>query len=52
MSGPKVLGIIGCQVLEDEMAALTQNSIKYSACIKLMASKITVLRTIATQGRK
>jgi flagellar basal body rod protein FlgB len=39
-------------VLEDEMAALTQNSIKYSACVKLMASKINVLKTIATQGRR
>ncbi len=39
-------------VLEDEMADLTQNSIKYSACVKLMASKINVLRSIATQGRR
>lgn len=39
-------------VLEDEMASLTENSVKYSAFVKLMSSKISVLRTIATQGRR
>ena len=39
-------------VLEEEMAAMTENSIKYSAYIKLLSSKLNVLRTIATQGRK
>ena len=39
-------------VLEDELAALTENSIKYSSLVKLMSSKINVLRTIATQGRR
>ena len=39
-------------VLEDELSALTSNSVKYSAYVKLMAAKINILRTIATQGRK
>jgi flagellar basal body rod protein FlgB len=39
-------------VLEDEMAALADNSIKYSSYVKLLTSKINVLRTIATQGRR
>lgn len=39
-------------VLEEELAALTENSIKYSTYVKLLSSKINVLRTIATQGRR
>jgi len=39
-------------VLEEELAALTENSMKYSAYVKLLSSKINVLRTIATQGRR
>ena len=39
-------------VLEEEMAALTENSIKYSSYVKLLSTKINVLRTIATQGRR
>ena len=39
-------------VLEDEMAALAENSGKYSAYVKLMTSKIGVLRSIATQGKR
>ena len=39
-------------VLEEEMAALSQNSIKHSAYIKLLASKINILHTVSTQGRK
>lgn len=39
-------------VLEEELAALTENSIKYSAYVKLLSSKINILRTIATQGRR
>jgi flagellar basal body rod protein FlgB len=39
-------------VLEEELAALTDNSIKYSAYVKLLSSKMNVLRTIATQGRR
>ncbi len=38
--------------LEDEMAALAENSGRYSAFVKLMTSKIGVLRTIATQGKR
>jgi len=39
-------------VLEDELSALTDNSIKYSSYVKLLSSKINNLRTIATQGRR
>ena len=37
-------------VLEEELANLTKN--KYSEYVKLMASKINVIKTIATQGRR
>ncbi len=39
-------------VLEEEMAALSDNSIRYSAMSKLMTSKLNIWRTVATQGRK
>jgi flagellar basal body rod protein FlgB len=39
-------------VLEDELAALTDNSIKYSSYVKLLSSRINIMRTIATQGRR
>ena len=39
-------------VLEDELAALTENSTRYSAYVKLITSKISILRSIATQGRR
>ena len=39
-------------VLEDELAALTENSVKYSACTKLLVAKLNVLKTIVTQGRR
>ncbi len=39
-------------VLEEELAALSENSIRYSAYVKLISSKINVMRTIATQGRR
>lgn len=39
-------------VLEEELASLTDNSMKYSSYVKLMTSKMNVLRTIATQGRR
>ncbi|MBU0686348.1 MAG: flagellar basal body protein [Candidatus Margulisbacteria bacterium] len=38
--------------LEEEMAALTQNSTRYSSYVKLMSSKLNILKTIASQGRK
>lgn len=38
--------------LEDELASLTKNSIKYSSYVKLLTSKFNILRTIATQGRR
>jgi len=38
--------------LEDEMAALAENSGRYTSFVKLMTSKIGVLRTIATQGKR
>ena len=39
-------------VMEEELSALTENSIKYSSYVKLLSSKFNVLRTIATQGRR
>jgi flagellar basal body rod protein FlgB len=39
-------------VLEEEMASLTENSIKYSSYVKLLSTKINVLRNIVTQGRR
>lgn len=39
-------------VLEEELSALTENSIKYSSYVKMLSSKINVLRNIATQGRR
>jgi len=39
-------------VLEDELASLTENSVRYSAYVKMMVSKLGVLRSIATQGKK
>ncbi|MFA5113943.1 MAG: flagellar basal body protein [Candidatus Margulisiibacteriota bacterium] len=39
-------------VLEDELAQLTANSVRYSAYTKLIASKLNVLKTVATQGRR
>jgi flagellar basal body rod protein FlgB len=39
-------------VLEDEMARLSRNSITYSAYVKLLESKMSVLRSVVTQGRK
>ncbi|OGB90249.1 hypothetical protein A2625_02870 [candidate division WOR-1 bacterium RIFCSPHIGHO2_01_FULL_53_15] len=39
-------------VLEEEMAALAENSGRYSAYVKMMTSKMSVLRSIVTQGRK
>jgi flagellar basal-body rod protein FlgB len=39
-------------MIEEEMAALSENSVRYSAYVKLISSKMNVLRTIATQGRK
>jgi len=39
-------------VMEDEMAALSENSVRYSSYVKLMSSKLGVLRNIASQGRK
>ena len=38
--------------LEDELADLTRNSVKYSSYVKLLTSKLNILRSIATQGRK
>ena len=39
-------------ILEEEMASLSRNSISHSAYVKLLASKINVLHTVSTQGRK
>lgn len=39
-------------VLEEEMAEMSKNSGHYSAYIKLMSSKLAMLRTVISQGRK
>lgn len=39
-------------ILEDELAALTENSIAYSSYVKLLSSKFNILKTIASQGRR
>jgi flagellar basal-body rod protein FlgB len=39
-------------VLEEELAKLTDNSVKYSALVKLLSAKVNVLKTIASQGRR
>ena len=39
-------------VLEEELSALTENSVRYSAYVKLMTSRLGALRSIITQGRR
>lgn len=39
-------------VLEKEMDELSKNSMKYSSYVKLLSSKLGILRTIATQGKR
>lgn len=39
-------------LMEEELASLTDNSVKYSAYVKMLTSKFNILRSIATQGRK
>lgn len=39
-------------VLEEELADLTENSVKYSSYVKMLSTKFNVLRTIAAQGRR
>lgn len=39
-------------VLEQEMADMAKNNMEYSAYVKLLSSKINVLKTIAGQGRR
>jgi len=39
-------------IIEDEMAALSKNSLEHSAYVKLLTSKISVIKTVTTQGRK
>ncbi len=38
--------------LEEEMAEMAKNNTEHSAYIKIMASKLSVLRTVVTQGRR
>ena len=38
--------------LEEEMAALTENSVAYSSYIKMMSTKLNVLKSVASQGRR
>ena len=39
-------------VLEEEMAALSKNSMDHSSYVKLLALKLGVLHTVTTQGKK
>ena len=39
-------------VLEEELATLSRNSMEHSAYVKLLASKMNVLHTVVTQGRR
>ena len=39
-------------ILEEEMADLSNNSLRHSAYVKLLTSKINVMRTVATMGRR
>jgi flagellar basal body rod protein FlgB len=39
-------------VLAEEMGKLSQNALDYSTCVKLMSSKLNVLKTVASQGRR
>jgi flagellar basal body rod protein FlgB len=39
-------------VLEEEMAALARNTGEHAAYVKLLTSKLNVIRTVATQGRR
>ena len=38
--------------MEEELAALSRNTIEHSAYVKLLAAKIAVIRTVVTQGKK
>lgn len=39
-------------VLEKEMDRLSRNSMDYSSYVKLMSTKLSILRTISSQGKK
>ena len=39
-------------VLDKEITELSKNAMKYSSYVKLMSSKLGILRTIATQGKR
>ena len=39
-------------VLENELAALSQNTFDHGSYVKLLAEKLSVIRTVVTQGRK
>ncbi len=39
-------------ILEEEMKDLAENSIRHSSYVKLMSTKINVLRSVVTQGRR
>jgi flagellar basal body rod protein FlgB len=38
--------------MEQELAALSENGIAYSSYTKLLITKLNVMKTIATQGRR
>lgn len=39
-------------IIEEEMKDLAQNSLLYSSYVKLMSAKISILKTVVTQGKK
>jgi flagellar basal body rod protein FlgB len=39
-------------ILEEELASLSKNTMEHSAYIKLFESKMSVMRSVVTQGRK
>src|SRR3989339_1111459 len=39
-------------VMEKEMVALADNSVRYSAYLKMISNKLGILKTIASQGRR
>lgn len=39
-------------ILEEEMDALARNSSEHSALVKLYASKMNILHTVVTQGKR
>jgi flagellar basal body rod protein FlgB len=39
-------------IIEEEMSALADNSLRYSAYTKLLSSKINIIKNVVSQGRR